>query len=333
MPPRKTPTPKVPSKLPAVHDYKFKELLQAIERAGGRHKLSKGGITLKSICDANKTIFGQAGSAERRGLQKRFDKCSRRSIEDYITILQEYQVTPSEGTSLLYRQELLGGIESEEKTTTTTDDEEDDEEDDEDEEEEDDDEEEEDDDEETTTQFDNLNLTNYPPIPPVNQPTSVFPSVVPSPAQIPTPAQIRTPTRASPSLAMPAFDIDDLLTTVNQAFTSNKKNGNKKRPHCVPADILRPENNTPFEIHHVDGLVCDNGAYSHPGFAISIIVPPADHAEWEAMVVDVPGFENRAVLITVVFLVDIIFETLTWSMNISKCVHIQQLELQSRRTI
>jgi hypothetical protein len=84
---------------------------------------------------------------------------------------------------------------------------------------------------------------------------------------------------------------------VDDAFSSGKRNGTRTRPHVIPVDVYRPDNNREFEVHHVQGLRAENGRYSHPGFEITVIVPPPDAGEWAAEVVDVAGFDKRAILI------------------------------------
>ena len=91
--------------------------------------------------------------------------------------------------------------------------------------------------------------------------------------------------------------MDDLLLHVDDVFSSGKKSGTKTRPHLIPVDIRRPDNNREFEIHHVQGLEAENGRYSHPGFEITLVVPPPDVPHWEAKVAHVPGYEKRTILI------------------------------------
>lgn len=69
------------------------------------------------------------------------------------------------------------------------------------------------------------------------------------------------------------------------------------RPHCIFVDTENPDNNREFEVHHVQGLHSSNGAFTFDGFAISVVVPVPDAHDWDAQVVHVPGYAQRAVLI------------------------------------
>jgi hypothetical protein len=88
--------------LPNMPSYKFKELLSQIELAGGRNKLGvTGATTLKTICDSHHSFFGIVGSPECRAIQKKFDNlCVRKSIVQYIKVLERFGVTPSASTHL-----------------------------------------------------------------------------------------------------------------------------------------------------------------------------------------------------------------------------------------
>jgi hypothetical protein len=293
--------------LPKIPDFKFKELLSEIELAGGRDKLKPTGpTTLKVICNSHKHFFGEVGSSERRAIQKKFDNlCARKSIEHYVKTLERFGVTPSASTILIFQKALLPVTkateedtdddekeeedtynEKEEVTTTTTDGDEkettastttkDEEE------------------EEETTTFEHDSSKGDFEIEFDTKPTNKH-TMYCSPAK----PGVRSPPPQgrSPFPAVPAFDIDDLLPSINDAFVTKKKNGTKMRPHCISVDIHRPENNREFEIHHVQGLESENGGYSHSGFEITFVIPPPDYQEWEAKVVDVPGFYKRAVLI------------------------------------
>jgi hypothetical protein len=272
-------------KLPHVPDHRFKELLLQVELAGGRHKLkSRQGLdTLKSICNRNKSFFGEVGSLERRAIQQRFNnQCARKPIKKYIQLLQDFDITPAVGTTLLYQQALdhhCAGEDSEdfdddEDTSNTNDITEDD--------------------ENTTTTTDETENTTTTEAEFDAEP-AIQPTMFSSPPAKKPVARL-PPQVSSPFPVMSTFDIEDLLPSINNAFITIKKNGTKMRPHCICVDTNCPENNREFEIHHVHGLESESG-YSHDGFEISVIVPPPDYQDWEAKVVDVPGFHKRAVLI------------------------------------
>jgi hypothetical protein len=84
------------------------------------------------------------------------------------------------------------------------------------------------------------------------------------------------------------------------AFLSHKlgvKQGTKTRPHLVYVNVDAPDDNREFIIFRCQGLRNKTESVTHRGFAISMVIHPPDAERWEAKVVSVPGFEQRAVLI------------------------------------
>jgi hypothetical protein len=90
VPVQSMPSNKDPS--PPLQDWQKKQLLHYIEEAGGLDVAN-----LKTICDNNPTIFGPPGKDSiRRSFQKELSNFQRRNPRNYLKLLREYGIEPSE---------------------------------------------------------------------------------------------------------------------------------------------------------------------------------------------------------------------------------------------
>jgi hypothetical protein len=78
--------------LPPIEDWQKKQLLVHIEEAGGL-----GVANFKTICDSKPAIFGGPGrDSIRRQFQKELSNCLKRNPRNYLKLLSDYNITPSE---------------------------------------------------------------------------------------------------------------------------------------------------------------------------------------------------------------------------------------------
>ena len=287
----------------------LKQLLIEVERLGGRLKVKqRGSVTLKSICDRNPTFFGEGASDLRRAIQTKFDNISRKlTIEQYVEILTQHGITPSQETSLLYRQALFAspaiackdtedsvnfssanstgtstvsstGTSTSTRTVSSTDDASE---------------------AEVTlitsaegeeyleAQFDNLSLSDTPtsaPRPPTNHIMYRSPG-------FPSPVRLNL---GSPALA-PRGLLQMPLMSLPPTYTHDQIRGSFEAPHIIAVDVTRPHNNREFEVHRVQNI--ERNGYTHVCIVISKDIPLTDNMEWDAFATNVKGHENRAILI------------------------------------
>jgi hypothetical protein len=90
-----------------------KAFLQIVEKRGQDRK----GIVLKEVCDSNSELFGNRGSKIRRDLQHYWRNCKRRSIRNYVALLDRLKIAKGEETGRLLdaqgREPSLASEESE----------------------------------------------------------------------------------------------------------------------------------------------------------------------------------------------------------------------------
>ena len=74
-----------------LEEFQKKQLLSFIEEAGGLEEAN-----FKLICDKNWQLFGKPGSATRRSFQKELSNLRKRNPRNYLGLLSEFNIKPSE---------------------------------------------------------------------------------------------------------------------------------------------------------------------------------------------------------------------------------------------
>ena len=80
-----------------------KSLLRAVEKLN--RPLDR--VNLCEICEKNKDLYGEAGTENRRQLQKWWYNVKRRSGRNYLRLLSSHRIRPSEATETWVREEMM----------------------------------------------------------------------------------------------------------------------------------------------------------------------------------------------------------------------------------
>ena len=264
---------------PELDDWKTKQLLQDFESSGK----TRADINLLSLCNKKKDIYGPPGSELRRLVQRKFQTIKKKTIENYASTLDAFQVAQGLTTQRLV-QRLRAGDQVEEDSASfedfpveTIDEVEFEESDD-----------------NIELAFANLSFipketTTLPP-----QKVTFKQSPISTPSKQPP-----TLSNSAMSFGSPAGDALVCFSTPNAEPDNTNEHANdsgtRANPYQIHVNLERPEDNREFDVELIQQI--EHGNHTLSGVHIRRLTAVQDFMIWEATVSRDPDFKDRAILI------------------------------------